>query len=182
MDSNTELIFMALVGVALLICGYRIKKVAFFIIWFLLGYSLMGYLMPIINGSFTDIAGNDLWQNLLPIAGGLLVALMGFSIEKICVGGITFGLVMMITAQYFGAEMQTLAIGAIIGVIAAGTAVMLMKPAVIIATSAAGAYAVTMALLAWIPGLNLDSYYWPLVIGIAALGSIVQFLTTKRIR
>lgn len=107
---------------------------------------------------------------------------MGFSIEKICVGGITFGLVMMITAQYFGAEMQTLAIGAVIGVIAAGASVMLMKPAVIIATSAAGGYAVTLALIAFIPGFNLDSYYWPLIIGLAAVGSIIQFLTTKRLR
>ena len=179
---NTELILMALVGLALLVLGYRIKKIAFFIIWFLLGYSLMGYLMPIINDAFTDIVNNDLWQNLLPIAGGLLMALLGFSIEKICVGGIAFGLVMMITAQYFGAEMQTLAIGAVVGVVAAGAAVMLMKPAVIIATSAAGAYAITIALIAWIPGLNLDSYYWPLIIGIAALGSIIQFLTTKRVR
>ena len=169
------------VGLAVLLFGYRLKKVAFFVAWFILGYLGMSYLMPEINKLAPEIATNDLYQNLLPIAGGLLLALMGFSIEKLCVGGICFALVMLLAVQYFGTDMQTLAIAAVVGVIVAGAAVMLMKPATIIATSAVGAYAITLALMKLIPDINFDTYYWPMILGITAIGAVFQFLTTKRV-
>lgn len=171
---------MAGLGLAVLLFGYRIKKIAFFIIWFILGYNLMEFLMPTINSAIPQIVENQLYQILLPIGGGLLLALLGFSIEKLCVGGICFGLVMIITVQYFGTEMQTLAIGGVVGIIAAGAAVMLMKPAIIIATSLAGAYALTLAVLA-LTELSAGLYYWPMIIGVTVIGSIFQFATTKRI-
>ena len=176
-----ELIIMLGVGLAVVLFGYRIKKVAFFIIWFLLGYIGATYLMPEIVKLAPEVGNNDLWRNLIPIGAGLLLALLGFSIEKLCVGGICFVLTMLISAQYFGTEMQTLAISAVVGIIIAGAAVMLMKPATIIATSAAGAYAITLALISLIPNISFGTYYWPLIIGIAAIGSVFQFLTTKRV-
>ena len=177
-----EVVIMIILGLVVLLFGYRIKKIAFFIIWFLLGYNLVLSLMPTINDLVPQIAGSDLYQILLPIAGGLLLALMGFSIEKLCVGGICFVLVMMIAIQYFGTDIQTLAIAAIIGVVAAGAAVTLMKPAIIIATSVLGAHVLTLAIGNFIPALDLASgLYWPIMIGLAAIGCIVQFTTTKRI-
>ena len=176
-----EMIIMAAVGLALMFFGYRIKKIAFFLIWFILGYNLMTFLMPTINNLVPDIAGNNLYQILLPIGGGLLLALMGFSIEKLCVGGICFALVMVITVRYFGTEMQTLAIGGVVGIIAAGAAVMLMKPATIVATAVAGSYAITLAILALFPDINEEIYYFPILGGLSVLGSVFQFLTTKRI-
>lgn len=178
-----ELIVMAVLGVALMLFGYRIKKVAFFVIWFLLGFNLVSMFMPQLTAIAQQPAlENDLWQNLLPIAGGLLLALLGFSIEKICIGGIAFALVLMVTVQYFGTEIQTLAIGGVVGIIAAGAAVMLMKPAIIVATALAGAYALATALTCLFPEVvDRVVYYWPIIIGGCALGSIFQFLTTKRI-
>ncbi|MBQ1373654.1 DUF4203 domain-containing protein [Candidatus Saccharibacteria bacterium] len=176
-----EMLIMTAAGLALMFFGYRIKKVAFFIIWFILGYNLMVFLMPTLNNMVPDMATNNLYQILLPIAGGLLLALLGFSIEKLCVGGICFALVMLITVQYFGAEIQTLAIGGIIGIIAAGAAVMLMKPATIIATSLAGAYALTIAILALVPDISKETYYFIILGGATAVGSLFQFLTTKRV-
>lgn len=176
-----ELVVFAGIGLAVLLFGYRIKKIAFFIIWFLLGYVLTNFLMPTINTLVPQIAESELYQVLLPIAGGLLLALMGFSIEKLCVAGICFALVMIITAQYFGTDMQTLAIGAVVGVVASGAAVMLMKPAIIIATSVAGAYALTLIILTLATELSYETYYWPLIAGLSAVGSIFQFVTTKRI-
>ncbi|MBQ1387191.1 DUF4203 domain-containing protein [Candidatus Saccharibacteria bacterium] len=176
-----EMIIMAAVGLALMFFGYRIKKVAFFLIWFILGYNLMTFLMPTINNLVPDVAGNNLYQILLPIAGGLLLALMGFSIEKLCVGGICFALIMVITVRYFGTEMQTLAIGGVVGVLAAGAAVMLMKPATIVATAVAGSYAITLAILALFPDINEEIHYFPILGGLSVLGSVFQFLTTKRI-
>ncbi|MBO7657278.1 hypothetical protein J6S55_01360 [Candidatus Saccharibacteria bacterium] len=166
-------------GLLLLFLGYKIKKIAFFIVWFLLGYILTGYLMPIINGAVAEIANSDLWQNLLPIAGGLLLALMGFMVEKVCIGGAVFGLALMMTAQYFGTEIQTMAIGGVVGVVLAGFAVMMLKPATIIATSVAGGYALTLAILALAPDLDKEMLFWPMILGFSALGSFVQFLTTR---
>jgi len=176
-----ELLIMAGLGLAVLLFGYRIKKIAFFIIWFILGYNLMAFLMPTINNLVPQVADSSLYQTLLPIAGGLLLALLGFSIEKLCVGGICFALVMVITVRYFGTDIQVLAIGGIIGIIAAGAAIMLMKPAIIVATAAAGAYALTVATLNLATNLDFGAYYWPMILGITALGSIFQFATTKRI-
>lgn len=175
------MIIMAAIGLALIFFGYRIKKIAFFLIWFILGYNLMGLLMPVINNAVPEIAANNLYQILLPIAGGLLLALMGFSIEKLCVGGICFALTMLITVQYFGTEMQTLAIGGVVAVLVAGAAVMLMKPATIIATAVAGAYALTIATLALFPDISKETYYFIILGGAAAIGSVFQFLTTKHV-
>ena len=174
-----EMIIMAAAGLALLFFGYRIKKIAFFIIWFILGYNLMTFLMPTVNNLVPQIAESNLYQMLLPIGGGLLLALLGFSIEKLCVGGICFALIMVITVRYFGAEMQTLAIGGVIGVIAAGVAVMMMKPATIIATSVAGGYALTLAILALAPNLDKEMLFWPMIGGFSLLGAGVQFFTTR---
>ena len=167
------------VGLLLMFLGYKIKKIAFFIVWILLGYIATGYLMPIINGAVAEIANNELWQSLLPIAGGLLLGLMGFMIEKVCLGGICFGLVIMMTAQYFGTEIQTMAIGAIIGTLAGGLAVMMMKPATIIATAVAGGYALTLSILALAPELDKESLFWPMIAGFSVLGAGAQILICR---
>ena len=153
-----ELLVMAALGLAVLLFGYRIKKVAFFIIWFLIGYNLMMFLMPTLNNLVPAIAESSLYQILLPIAGGLLLALLGFSIEKICVAGICFFLVMMITVQYFGTDVPTLAVGAIIGVVAGAAATAMMKPAIIIATAIAGGYTLTLAILNLFPDMSKEIF------------------------
>ena len=176
--TEAELVIMMAIGAAALLAGYRIKKIAFFIVWFIIGLNLAHFLLPWLNTTVPQIAENDLWQNLIPIAGGLLLALMGFSIEKVCVGGIVFALILVITAQYFGTEMQALAIGAVVGAVAAGVAVMMIKPAIIIATSLAGAYVITVGVIQ-LANLDQNTLFFPMLAGIAAFGSITQFLTTK---
>lgn len=167
-------------GLALMLVGYKIKKAAFFILWFILGYVATGYLLPIISSSMAEIANSSFWQGLIPILGGLLLALMGFMIEKIALGGVCFGLTLMITAQYFGTEIQAMAIGGIIGAVLAGVSVMMIKPATIVATSVGGGYALTLAILA-ISGGSVDpkAAFWPMLIGFSVLGTVVQFLSTK---
>ncbi len=174
-----QLWLMAAIGLGLALVGYKVKKIAFFVIWFIVGYVLMGYLMPTINASSPMISENQLLQWVLPLGGGLLVALLGFTVEKMCLGGACFALVLMTTAQYFGTEPTTLVVGAVIGVVASGAAVMLMKPATILATAVAGGYAMAVAILMLFPQINAETYYWPILAGVAALGSAVQFVTTR---
>lgn len=166
-------------GLALMLIGYKIKKIAFFVIWFLLGYIASGYLLPIINSALPEVAESNFWQGLIPILGGLLLGLMGFMIEKICLGGAVFGLTLLMTAQYFGTEIQTMVIGGIIGAVLGGVAVMMMKPATIIATSIAGGYALTLAILALAPELDAETWFWPMIVGFGALGSLIQFISCK---
>lgn len=177
-----ELLIMSAIGLAVLLFGYRIKKAAFFIIWFLIGYNLMLILMPIITKFAPDVINTELYQILLPIGGGALLALLGFSIEKFCVSAICFALVMLITVQYFGTDVATLSVGGIVGLMAGAAATMLMKPAVIIATSVAGGWALTIALLNFFPDISREIFYFPMIIGIAAIGAIFQFATTKHVR
>lgn len=167
------------VGLALMLIGYKIKKAAFFVIWFLLGYIATGYLMPIINSSWADVANSSFWQGLIPLLGGLLLGLMGFMIEKIALGGICFGLTLMMTAQYFGTEIQTMVIGGVVGAVLAGVSVMMIKPATIVATSVGGAYALTLAVLKIGTGIDGEMAFWPMIIGFSALGTIVQFISCK---
>ena len=177
-----QLVLFIALGLAVLFFGYRIKKIAFFIIWFLLGFNLAMWLMPTVNQMVPQIATDAIYQNLLPIAGGVILAMLGFSIEKLCVGGICFVLVMLVAIQYFGTDMQTLALGGVIGIIAAGAAVALMKPATIIATAAAGSYALTLATFTFFSAnIDFNTFYWPILIGVAIIGAIFQFLTTKRV-
>ncbi|MBR2994718.1 DUF4203 domain-containing protein [Candidatus Saccharibacteria bacterium] len=174
-----QIIIFILLGLTVLLFGYRIKKIAFFIVWFILGFNLVTMLMPTINNLVPQIVGNVLWQNLLPIAGGLLLALLGFTIEKLCLAGVCFALTMIVVTHYFGTEIQVIAIGAIVGVVLAGLAVTLVKPATIIATSIAGSYALTLAIFALITQFDIHTFYWSVLIGLAVIGAIFQFTTTK---
>ena len=107
--------------------------------------------------------------------------MLGFSIEKLCVAGICFFLVMLIVIQYFGTDVVTLVIGAIIGAVAAASATALMKPAIIIATSVAGAWALTLALLNIFPVIDASIFFLPFIAAFAILGAIFQFATTKHV-
>lgn len=178
-----EVIAAAVIGLLVLFAGYRIKKLAFFLIWFVIGFYLTTYILPYLGPVLpAEIVAEPLYQTLLPLGGSLLLALLGFSIEKFCVSAIAFALVMLITVQYFGTEIQILAAGGIIGIVAAGVATLAIKPAVIVATSAVGAYTITLALLLLIPGLNREIVYFPSLAALTVLGTVTQFLTTKHVK
>ena len=173
-------IILIIIGLIVLLFGYKIKKIGFFIIWFMISYYLMGFLMPTLNSWIPQIAGNDFWQTLLPFAGGLLLGLLGFSVEKFCVGGITFILTILIIIQYFGTMPSTILIAAVFGAIVAAAAVALMKPAIIVMTSAAGAYALTTSLIT-IFTIDQSTFFFPLLLGITIIGSVSQFIRYKGI-
>ncbi len=177
--STPEIALVGLVGLVLMFGGYRIKKIAFFLLWFVLGFYITTLALPNFESVLPDSFRPDLVYAIGPILGGLLLAMLGFSIEKLCVSGACFALVMLITAQYFGTGMETMMAGGIIGVVAAGAATMLMKPAAIVATSLAGAYTLTMVLIALVPGFDANAMFFPSLIGFTVIGSTVQFLTTK---
>ncbi len=170
---------MAIVGLLLLFAGFKVKKIAFFILWFLIGFNLVVVFMPSLANVMPDIVNDVFWQNVFPLVGGLLLAMFGFTIEKVCISVAVFALTMMVTIQYFGTDVQTIIIGAVIGVVLAGSAAMLVKPAIILATALVGSYTITTLILFFATGMDPAIYYFPLLFGGAALGSVVQFTTTR---
>ena len=173
-----EQIIFALAGLLICFFGYKIKKIGFFIIWFLLGYNLTTFLLPAIYSLVPGITEISFYQYLLPVAGGLLLGLIGFTIEKLCVGGIAFLLTIIIGVQYFGSEPNIYLISAIVGAVISAIAIALIKPAIIILTSIAGAYALTTAL---VYAFEFDKavFFFPILAVLAALGAIFQFSKNK---
>lgn len=175
-----EIVLALILGTFVCLFGYRLKKLVVFLAFFLIGYSIMQRLMPVLNSNLPAIAESSFWQVLLPICGGLLLSLLGFSIEKLCVGLLVCFTTIAIGINQFGLSWETVAIAAIIGVILGAIAVNMIKPATIIVTAAVGALVVTGAIFALTTSVSHD-YYTLILIGIAAVGAIFQFANTKHI-
>ncbi len=173
---------MVVAGLLVLLFGYRIKKVAFFVAWFLLGYLGTTFLLPILMPVLPEAIDSEMYQKMIPIGGGLLLALLGFSIEKICVSGICFILTILVSTQYFGTDMQVLVISAIVGTIAAGLAATMIKPATILVTAGVGSYVVLLSFFKLVPSADPEILYWPMLVGLIVIGAIFQFVTAKKSR
>lgn len=171
-------IISIIIGIALCLFGYRIKKIGFFIVWFVIGYNLMSQFMPQINTWIPQIADSTLYQNLIPIAGGILLGLLGFTIEKLCVAGMILFLTIAIGMKYFGTDAQTIIISVIIGAILAACSTAIIKPAIIVTTALAGSYVITTALIS-VLSLNQTIWFFPILAIIAAIGALIQFSNTK---
>ena len=76
--SGYEAIIAIALGVFLALYGYKLKKVAFVLIWFVIGFYLMTLAAP-------HITSDPTLQELLPIGAGVLLSVLGFSIERLCI-------------------------------------------------------------------------------------------------
>jgi membrane-anchored glycerophosphoryl diester phosphodiesterase (GDPDase) len=108
------------------------------------------------------------------------LSLLGFTIEKLCVGLLVCFATIAIGVNQFGMTWEVVAIAAIIGVILGAIAVNMIKPATIIVTAAAGALVIADAIFALTNSISHD-YYTLILIGVAAIGAIFQFSNTKHI-
>ena len=179
-----EVIVLLVASLLILFLGFKIKKIGFFILFFILGYNLVSNFLPMIYEGFPILKEQQIWQYLLPTAGGLLLGLLSFSIEKFCVSMLVFFFTLTFTIDNFGTATQTIVIGAAIGAVLGGLSSLIIKPAIIIATAIGGSYGVTISIIYFIRMINGDSidvnlFFYPMLGGIAAIGAIVQFLTTK---
>ena len=175
-----EIVLALILGIFVCLFGYRLKKLVIFLAFFLIGYSIMTRLMPILNQNLPAIAESSFWQMLLPVCGGLLLSLLGFTIEKLCVGLLVCFATIALGVNQFGMTWEVVTIAAIIGVILGAIAVNMIKPATIIVTAIAGALVVADAIFALTSSISHD-YYMLILIGIAAVGAVFQFTNTKHI-
>lgn len=177
---NYEAIIALILGLFVCLFGYKLKKIVFFIAWFIIGYTLTLKLLPLINTYIPQVADEAFWQGMIPVFGGLLLSILGFSIEKLCVSLLCFFSVIAIAFTQFGVSWEVFGIASVVGVFVGAAAVFMMKPATILVTAIAGASVATDAFLALAPAVSASTYYLPILIGAAALGSIFQFVNNKR--
>ena len=163
------------IGLFLLFFGYRLKKIAITIIWFLIGFWLVSL--------FVDkIVADQMWQLILCGVGGLVLGMFGMTLEKIAVfASVAFAFFMSSMNTFGPATDWTLpAICVTIGVVAGVIAVWFIKPMVIIATSVQGAQLVlTNAFLL----LNIAQPEWYLALYIITIlvGGFFQWNNCKNI-
>lgn len=163
------------IGLFLLFFGYRLKKIAITVIWFLIGFWLVSL--------FVDkIVADEMWQLILCGVGGLVLGMFGMTIEKIAVfASVGFAFFMSAMNAFGPATDWTLPVICVaIGVVAGVIAVWFIKPMVIIATSIQGAQlTLTNALLL----LNIAQPQWYLIayVAIILIGGIFQWNNCKNI-
>lgn len=179
MTITLQMILGLILGLIICFFGYKLKKIAFAIAWFLIGYTLCAHFAPdLVHNLMPQLEKPDLWITVLPIAVGLLLSLMGLSIERLCVSTLAFVIVVAIMLQQFGFSWSLLGIACILGVIAGVVAVSMMKPAVIIITAFAGAQSVAAGLLSAIAAIPTVAYL-PILLVLAIAGTFYQFHANK---
>lgn len=178
MTITAEILIALALGLVVCFFGYKLKKLAFAIAWFLIGYTLCSHFAPDIIAWMPQLENPDLWMGVLPIAVGLLAALMGLTIERLCIAALAYIVVVTIAIQQFGASFPIFAVASIVGVIAGCVAVSLMKPAIIILTAIAGAQSISTAIVSLF-SLNAATLYLPILVIAAVVGAIFQFKNNK---
>ena len=174
MEIPTAIITL-IIGFFLLFFGYRVKKIAITIIWFVIGF----WLVSLFVNKITD---NQIWQLILECVGGLVLGMFGMTIEKFAVFitvGAAFGWSII---ENFGpvTDWTLPAIVVAVGVVAGVIGVWLIKPMIIFATSIQGATLIAASVLVL---LNIDKPEWysVLTIAVAAIGAIFQWNSCRNI-
>ena len=168
-------IIALIVGLILLFFGYRLKKIAITIIWFIIGYWLVS--------QFADkIIADRMWQFILCCAGGLILGMFGMTIEKLAVF-VSVGFAFFLSAMNaFGPATNLVlpAICAAIGVVAGVIAVWCIKPMVIIATSIQGAQLVLANALLLL-GIVQPQWYLIAYVALIIVGGLFQWNNCRNI-
>ena len=162
----------------LLVCffGYKIKKLAFFIVGFIIGYNLGLKVPP------EWYVGNDIITAILPFLTGIFLSLVALTAEKICISLIVGIFVFFAAINFQGGifSLQTVIIAAIAAAIAGCIAGFLVKPASIIATAIIGAYYVGINTVGLsIPYITYIPFFYIITCVLAILGMLYQFKKNK---
>lgn len=174
-----ELIVSILLGLVLCFAGYRLKRIAFAIICFVLGYWAVKTYLP-------NVVPDAFWQWILQVAAGAICAFISASAEKLAVGLTAGFVVFQIVMQHFGPATDWVlpCVAIAIAVVAGCVAVALMKPAVIVYTAIYGAHLIATSIVGLLPAevnTGFPMLVWILLGALAAGGIVYQFKNTKNI-
>ena len=169
-----ETIIAIAIGIFLCLCGYRIKKVAFVVIWFVIGYYLMSLAVP-------HITTDPTWSQILPIGAGIVLGVLGFSIEKFCIFAIaTFTVATTIIESFQLTEILPIALAIAAGVVVGCIATAFIKPLGIITTALSGAKLIAKYTVSGL-ALQHEPYFLVILAICFAVGTIFQFKSCRHI-
>jgi hypothetical protein len=172
--SQYETLIAIAIGVFLCLFGYRIKRAAFVIILFLLGYWLTGQALHAVAPDFE-------YSQLVSIGVGVVCSALGFRIEKLCIFAVAAYAVsttIIETFQFTEILPIALAIGA--GVIVGCIAVSFIKPFGIITTAVSGAKLIAKyGILQF--SLEHNPYFIVILCVAGAIGILFQFKNCRHI-
>lgn len=162
-----------IIALVLGLFGYKLKRVAFFIIWFMLGYVLASKFAP-------QIFANEAWYVpiIVQILLGLLLGFVGYKVERLAIFGAAFYIAFSVLSSYFPQDsliqvngLLYLLIKIIISFIIGGVAVSASRPLIIILTSLyAGSLVYT-----YLPQLFTMPYTVALIISIVVIVFSIGF-------
>lgn len=180
-----EIIIGIILSIVLCFFGYRLKRIAFAIVWFVIGYNLGDFLLPYVTPYMQGI--DPFFISILPLLVGLLMSLIGISVERVCVFLIGVGLTLITYRMFIEAgtvELSwiTFGIAVIIGCVVGTVAISIMRPAIIILTSYAGGTQLAAAIAGFVPALNNATAYLVLTIAMVVIGAVYQFKSTKHLK
>lgn len=169
-----ETLIAIAIGIFLCLFGYKLKRVAYVIIWFAIGY----YLMTLVAPRFTS---DHNWLTILPILSGIILGVFGFSLEKICIFAVATYAVSTTLIDAFQVD-NPLFIGLAIagGVLIGIAAVKFIKPFGIITTAFSGAKLIAKYSLMALP-LTHYPYFLIILLAAAVIGILYQFKSCKHL-
>ncbi len=181
-----NLLISIILGITLCFFGYRLKKIAFAIVWFVIGFRLATIGVPYIQPYMpADI--DPFFIEILPLLVGLLCSLIGTSIERLCVFLMAFAVAFI---TYFNlvstseATFTTFGFGlcAVIGSILGTISVAVMKPAIIFITAYIGSQQIGNLLIQLFSMPNNALLASIILIVLLVAGVLYQFKSTKHLQ
>lgn len=167
---NLEALVTLLIGLAICLYGFKLKKVAVALIWFAFGYYIANYII----GTFGIVLTEE-YAFAVPIIAGCILGLIGLTLVKVGIY-LAAGLISYMFITNLGMFDQTICIilGIVVGAIIVFLASKFLKPVIIICTSIGGASLVTKAAKVLVLGLNANIFTIVFII-LAIIGIATQF-------
>ncbi len=167
-------VIVLVLGVLLLLFGYRLKRIAMVVIGFVVGWSIASHFAP-------SMVADPFWQFIIKLAAGALLGVMATTIERLAMFGVV---ALAIGSSFYNAfaiqdPMAHIGITIAVGTIAGVISVWFIKPMFIIASGIKGAQMLSsLATLVF----NLVAP-WPLIIlvALAAVGIVFQWHDCKEL-
>lgn len=165
-------VIVLILGVILLLFGYRLKRITMAAIGFVVGWSIAANFAP-------QMVGDPFWQFIIKLAAGALLGVMATTIERLAIFAVV---ALAFGSSFYDAfaiqdPMAHISIAVAVGVIAGVISVWFIKPMFIIASGLKGAQLLS-TLAAGVFNLAAP---WPLIIlvALAAVGIGFQWKDCK---
>lgn len=167
---NLEAIITLIIGLAICLYGFKLKKIAVVLIWFSFGYYIANYIITSFNIVLTEE-----YAFAVPIIAGSILGLIGLSLVKkgLYIAAGFLGYLFITNLNMFDTTMCII-LGIVLGVIVIFLASKFLKPVIIFSTAIGGASLAIKACKILIIGPTAKIFTIAFII-LAIIGVVIQF-------